>query len=57
MTSRNTAAIQIAKVLPQYEHDDGPLSGAQVRQIRKRMPLGTKRSVRSSLLQIAALPK
>lgn len=37
------------KVLPQYEADDGPLSAAQVRQIKKRVPQGTKRSVRSSL--------
>ena len=26
-----------AKVLPQYERDDGPVSAAQVRQIKKRM--------------------
>lgn len=37
------------KVLPQYEADDGPLTAAQVRQIKKRVPQGTKRSVRSSL--------
>lgn len=37
------------KVLPQYEADDGPLSAAQLRQIRKRAPQGNKRSVRSSL--------
>lgn len=39
------------KVLPQYEQDDGPLSAAQVRQIKKRVPQGTKRSVRSSLFE------
>jgi hypothetical protein len=40
-----------AKVLPQYEQDEGPLSAAQTRQIKKRVPQGTKRSVRSSLVQ------
>ena len=39
------------KVLPQYEQDDGPLAAAQVRQIKKRVPQGTKRSVRSSLIE------
>jgi hypothetical protein len=38
-----------AKVLPQYEPDDGPLTAAQMRQIRKHAPRGGKRSVRSSL--------
>lgn len=37
------------RVLPQYEADDGPLTAAQVRQIKKRAPQGEKRSVRSSL--------
>ncbi|MFT3721320.1 hypothetical protein [Pseudorhodoferax sp.] len=37
------------RVLPQYEADDGPLTAAQVRQIRKRVPQGAKRSVRSGL--------
>lgn len=50
-----TQAIHLAlhemaiKVLPQYEADDGPLTATQLRQIRKRFPQGTKRSVRSSL--------
>jgi hypothetical protein len=39
------------KVLPQYEADDGPLTAAQVRQIKKRVPQGNKRSVRSSLFE------
>lgn len=39
-----------AKVLPQYEQDEGPLSAGQMRQIKKRVPQGTKRSVRSSLV-------
>ncbi len=42
------------KMLPQYEADDGPLSAAQLRQIKKRVPQGTKRSVRSSLFEIAS---
>lgn len=41
------------KVLPQYEADDGPLTAAQMRQIRKRVPQGKKRSVRSSLFAVA----
>ena len=40
------------RVLPQYEPDDGPLSAAQVRQIRKRVRQGAKRSIRSSLLDL-----
>ncbi len=45
------ALYQLAvKLLPQYEPDDGPLTSAQVRQIKKAAPAsGTKRSVRSSL--------
>jgi hypothetical protein len=39
------------KVLPQYEADDGPLTAAQVRQIKKRVPQDGKRSVRSSLFE------
>jgi hypothetical protein len=41
-----------SRVLPQYERDDGPVSAAQVRQIKKRVPQGTKRSVRSSLFEM-----
>ena len=37
------------RLLPQYEADDGPLSVAQVRQIKKRVPQGSKRSMRSTL--------
>ena len=37
------------KVLRQYEVDDGPLTATQLRQISKRVPQGSKRSVRSSL--------
>lgn len=37
------------KVLPQYEADDGPLTATQLRQIKKRVPQGSNRSVRSSL--------
>jgi len=38
--------------LPQYDADDGPLTAAQVRHIRKRVPQGGKRSVRSSLFDV-----
>jgi len=37
------------RMLPQYEADDGPLTTTQVHQIKKRIPQGSKRSVRSSL--------
>ena len=39
------------RILPQYEQDEGPLSASQLREIRKRVPQGTKRSVRSSLVE------
>lgn len=39
------------RVLPQYKQDDGPLTAAQVRQIKNRVPQSTKRSVRSSLIE------
>ena len=53
-----TQAIHLAlhemavKLLPQYEPDDGPLTAAQLRQIRKLVPQGKKRSVRSSLFEV-----
>jgi hypothetical protein len=37
------------KVLPQYEADDGPITTAQLRQIRRRAHTGKKRSIRSAL--------
>jgi hypothetical protein len=46
-----------AKVLPQYERDEGPLSAAQVRQIKKQVPQGTKRSVRSTLFESESVRK
>lgn len=52
-----TQAIHLAlrqlaiKLLPQYEQDDGPLTAAQVRQIKKSVPAAKKRSVRSSLFE------
>jgi hypothetical protein len=39
------------KLLPQYEADNGPLTAAQMQQIKKAAPQGTKRSVRSSLFE------
>ena len=39
------------KILPQYEQDCGPLTAAQVRQIKKFLPPEKKRSVRSSLFE------
>ena len=41
------------KVLPRYEADDRALTAAQVRQVKKRVPQGSKRSVRSSLFDKA----
>lgn len=52
-----TQAIHLAlhelavKLLPQYEADDGPLSTAQVRQIKARVPQRRHKSVRSSLFE------
>lgn len=52
-----TQAIHMAlhelavKLLPQYEADDGALTAAQLDQIKKAVPQGRKRSVRSSLLE------
>jgi antitoxin component of RelBE/YafQ-DinJ toxin-antitoxin module len=50
-----TQAIHLAlrqlatKMLPQYEQDDGPLTAAQVLQIKKIAPRSKKKSVRTSL--------
>ncbi len=50
-----TQAIHLAlrslavKLLPQYKPDEGPITAAQIRQIKKRVPQGRVRSVRSSL--------
>lgn len=41
------------KVLPQYEADEAPLTVSQLSQIKKRVPQGAKRSVRSSLFDTA----
>ena len=41
------------KLLPQYEADDGSLTATQLRQIKKRVPQGCKRSIRSSLFETA----
>lgn len=42
------------KLLPQYEADGGRLTAAQIRQIKRRAPQGEKRSVRSSLFEVAS---
>ena len=53
-----TQAIHLAlhdmavRLLPQYEADEGPLTVAQLRQIKKRVPQGRKKSVRSSLFEV-----
>jgi hypothetical protein len=53
-----TQAIHLAlhdmavKLLPQYEADEGPLTASHVRQIKKRVPQGKKKSVRSSLFEV-----
>ena len=53
-----TQAIHLAlhdmavRLLPQYEADEGPLTVAQLRQIKKRVPQGRKKSIRSSLFEI-----
>jgi hypothetical protein len=43
-----------AKVLPQYEADDGPLTATQLKQIRKCAPRGVKRSVKTRLFDTEA---
>ena len=53
-----TQAIHLAlrnmavRLLPQYEADAGPLTAAQMRLIKKRVPQGKKRSVQSSLFEL-----
>lgn len=42
---------------PQYPMDNGPLSAAQLQQIRKLVPQGKKRAVRSSLLNLKRTKK
>ena len=55
-----TQAIHLAlhhmavRLLPQYEADAGPLTAAQVRQVKKRAPQGKKKSVRTSLFEVEA---
>ena len=55
-----TQAIHLAlhdmavKLLPQYEADEGPLTPAQMRQVKKRAPQGKKKSVRTSLFEVEA---
>ncbi len=43
-----------ARLLPQYEADDGPLTAGQLRQIKKRIGQVRKTSVRSSLFEVEA---
>ena len=49
-----TQAIHLAlhdmavKLLPQYEADEGPLTAAQLRQIKKRVPQGARKNVRTT---------
>ena len=42
------------RYLPQYEADDGPLTAAQMRQIKKLVPQNKPRSIRSSLFETEA---
>jgi hypothetical protein len=47
----------LARHAAQYELDDGPLSRAQVQQVRTQVPQGTKRSTRSDLAVVAKARK
>ena len=53
-----TQAIHLAlhdlavRLLPQYEADEGPLTSAQLQQIKQRAPQGKKKSLRSSLFEV-----
>ena len=55
-----TQAIHLAlhemavRVLPQYAPDDGPLSAAQLRQVRKLAGKVAKEPVRSTLVDVDA---
>lgn len=40
-----------AKVLPQYEPDDGPLTPAQLRQLKESAPKAKGGTIRSSLFE------
>ena len=44
------------KILPQYEADDGPLTTAQIQQIKQLAPQRKQKSVRSSLLPMLEMP-
>ena len=51
----DTALRELAvRVLQQYEADEGPLTAAQLRQIRQRVPQGGARSVRTRLFDLAS---
>ena len=53
-----TQAIHLAlqdmavRLLPQYDADEGALTASQMRQIRKQVPQGKRRTVRSSLFEV-----
>ena len=53
-----TQAIHLAlhdlavKLLPHYEADEGPLTSAQLQQIKQLVPQGKKKSLRSSLFEV-----
>ena len=40
------------RLLPQYDADEGALTASQMRQIRKQVPQGKRRTVRSSLFEV-----
>ena len=48
-TANRLAERLTVKLLPQYEADEGPLTAAQLCQIKKAVPQNSKRSIRSSL--------
>ena len=48
-TAKGLAERLTVKLLPQYEADEGPLTAAQLCQIKKAVPQNSKRSIRSSL--------
>ena len=49
-THSNTRSHKpVTKAAPQYKADDGPLSAAQLRQIKKCAPQGDKLSLRTNL--------
>ncbi len=49
-TLHHALRLLAVNLLPQYERDDAALTTLHIEQIKKQIPQGTQKSVRSSLL-------